>query len=203
MIIVWIIFATLFLVISLAVHVSTFLGVDPIESYPNIMWLHILIFPSVLAAIYYVARATGSWSTTFDWTSGHAPKPLQRLSMLFFAYALVNAFVFIVFLEDGTPSPKEGGYYLHHHGEFIREISEAEFHVREAYEVRAFSGHWMFFACLSITMLVGAGRFQSQLPNQPPFDLPTSTSGYDSEGHRDPNSLHSSEFGPGADETGD
>lgn len=62
-------------------------------------------------------------------------------------YTAVNFAVFINLME-GTPEVKNGRYYLHHHGQIIREITEVEYGRFRAYEVRGFSGHWMLFSLL-------------------------------------------------------
>jgi len=63
-------------------------------------------------------------------------------------YLVINFVVFIALMGSGSPEFSGGKFYLSNHGHVIREITESEFHRYEAYEVRGFSGHWMFFAMI-------------------------------------------------------
>jgi hypothetical protein len=156
----WCWFAAAVLTVSLVVHVSTFLGVDPMDKWPGVMLLHLAIFPPFIAAIHYANRIGGRKQGRQDRVVNSAPRWLRILSGVFFAYALVNFATFIILVEGGGPHERDGKYYLTSHGRVLRELSEAEYHRQQAYVVRGFSGHWMLFSSASLMMLVGAARLR-------------------------------------------
>jgi hypothetical protein len=51
-------------------------------------------------------------------------------------------------MEGGSPSVENGNYYLHNHGQKIRDLSKEEYQRFSAYVVRGFSGHWMLFSII-------------------------------------------------------
>jgi len=76
------------------------------------------------------------------------PRPLRVACVATFIYAFINFALFMVLMEGGSPSVKNGSYYLHSHGRKIRDITKDDYQRFLAYEVRGFSGHWMIFAIL-------------------------------------------------------
>ena len=159
MLVAWCCFAAGVLIVSLLVHVSTFLGIDPMEKWPGVMFIHLAIFPPFIAAIYCANRTAGPKHEAQDRVMSCSPRWLKILTGVFFAYALLNFVVFFVLIEGGSPRERDGKYFLHSHG-VIRELSEAEFHQMQAFVVRGFSGHWMLFSCAALMMLVGTVRLR-------------------------------------------
>ncbi len=152
----WSCLAAAVLAVSLVVHASTLLGIDPQTKWPGVMFIHVAIFPPFLAAIYCSwrpGRPSGEGqSQAFD----RAPRWLRIMSGAFFVYALVNFALFMVLSQGGgVPDQRDGKYVLHSHGKVLRELSEAEYHQQRAYEVRGSASHWMMFACAALTLLWG------------------------------------------------
>jgi hypothetical protein len=174
MLIGWCWLAAAVLIVSLVAHVSTFLGLDPMAKWPGVMFIHVAIFPPFIAAIYYANRIGGPEQGRQDRVINSAPRWLQILTGLFFAYALVNFAVFLVLVEGGGPSERDGKFYLKSHGTVLRELSEAEYHRQRAYVVRGLSGHWMLFSCAALMGLVGAARLRRHSAGAP---VPTMPSG--------------------------
>src|SRR5258708_18486660 len=54
-----------------------------------------------------------------------------------------------------SPEERDGKYLLMSHGAVLRQLTEDEYHAHRTYVVRGFSGHWMFFSCVSLMLLVG------------------------------------------------
>lgn len=158
--IVWCWIAAVVLLVSLAAHASTFLGIDPIKEWPGVMFIHIAIFPPFIAALYYAQRIGGKDEKHQDRVFHSAPLGLRILTGVFFAYAFVNFTAFLILNEGGGPHERDGKYVLQSHGTILREISEEEFHQQQAYVVRGFSGHWMLFTSASLTLLVGAAKLR-------------------------------------------
>jgi hypothetical protein len=57
--ILWCVFAASVLFVSLLVHISTFVGIDPMEAFPGVMSIHVLIFPPFVAALIYASKVGG------------------------------------------------------------------------------------------------------------------------------------------------
>jgi len=169
----WCWFAAAVLIVSLVVHVSTFLGIDPMAKWPGVMFIHLAIFPPFIAAICYANRIGGPKQGYQDRVINSAPRWLQVLTGVFFAYALVNFASFMVLNEGGGPSERDGKYFLTSHGKVLRELSEAEYHRHQAYVVRGFSGHWMGFSSVALMFLVGAASLRRQSAGAPALTLPS------------------------------
>jgi len=169
----WCLFAAAVLIVSLVVHVSTFLGIDPMERWPGVMFIHVAIFPPFIAAICYANRIGGPEQGCQDRVINSAPRWLRILTGLLFAYALVNFAIFLVLVEGGGPHERDGKYFLQSHGTVLRELSEAEYHQQRAYVVRGFSGHWMLFSSAALMGLVGAARLRRQSTGAPALTLPS------------------------------
>jgi hypothetical protein len=163
------------LLVGLAVHASTFLGVDPMEVWPGVMFLHLTIFPPFIAAVYYASRAGGKGQPSPDPVAGTVPLWLQIMTGVFFAYAFVNFAAFIILNEGGSPHARDGKFVLSSHGKVLRELSEEEYHRHQAYVVRGASGHWMLFASGSLMFLVGAAKHRRRSAGAPPPDPPPRT----------------------------
>jgi hypothetical protein len=164
----WSAFAALLLLISLAVHGLTFLGIDPMEAIPGVMWIHGLIFLPFIAALIYAEGAGGPKDQRQTKVMRHAPLWLKIITGVFFVYAFVNFTSFLILSEGGGPEMRDGGYVIASHGRIIRELTEQEYHQQQAYVVRGFSGHWMLFCSASLMFLVGAARLRSsQEPSIP------------------------------------
>jgi hypothetical protein len=158
----WCVFSAIVLFLSLTAHFATFLGIDPMEQIPGVMLIHVLIFPPFGAAIFYSSKIkTGRAGQNVAMAA--APKRLRVLTGVFFVYAFINFFILFFFLSlRGMPQHRDGKYFLQDHGKVVREVDEKEFHKRQAYVVRGFSGHWMLFSCAAITMLIGARNIRAQ-----------------------------------------
>src|SRR5262249_48239346 len=78
------------LIVSVVVHASTFLGIDPIATWPGVMFIHVAIFPPFIAAGYYANRADPKNKKSMDPVIKSAPRWLRILTGMFFVYAFVN-----------------------------------------------------------------------------------------------------------------
>jgi hypothetical protein len=157
----WMSFAAAVLVVSLLAHASTFFGSDPMEAIPGVMFIHVLIFPPFIAAIVYMNRVGGSGKTTQQDCFKLAPRWLNVLLGIFFAYAFLNFGLFIFLTGGGTARQEGAKFVMKSHGRVLREIDEKEFHRQQAYVVRGFSGHWMLFATAALTGLWGTHRMRA------------------------------------------
>jgi hypothetical protein len=163
----WCSFSAVLLIVCVVVHASTFLGIDPIAKWPGVMFLHVAIFPPFFAAVYY-SKGFGIKDQMHQQRAGKsAPRWLRILTGAFFVYAFLNFAVFAILSEGGMPAKRDGKYVVTSRGKVLRELSEAEFHRRQAYVVRGFSGHWMLFGCASLMFLVGEARLRRDVEAEP------------------------------------
>lgn len=185
MLIAWCWAAAAVLIVSLAAHVSTFLGIDPMTRWPGVMFIHVAIFPPFIAAICYANRIGGPEEKRQEKAMNAAPRWLRILTGFFFVYTFVNFAIFIVLNEGGGPEERDGKYLLMSHGRVIREITEEEYHRQQAYVVRGFSGHWMMFSCAALMLLVGASRLRG-VPSEAPAARVDSTEEEECEAKAEP-----------------
>lgn len=164
----WRWFATITLFVSLVVHTSTFLGVDPIAAIPGVMFITIAIFPLFIAALLYAWRTGGRDKGFADKVMNGAPRWLRIVTFALFAYGLVNGGAFAVLSEGGGPHEHDGKYVLQHGGTVLRELTEQEFHQHQAFTVRAFSGAWMFMSSAALMVLTGATKIRKQTQSTSP-----------------------------------
>ena len=169
----WCVFAAVLLFLSLTAHACTFFGIDPLQKSPAVMFIHVAIFPPFGAAIFYTNKLKAAKSQ--DMAMKAAPRPLRWLTGAFGLYAMVNFVLFVILSEGGGPSQRDGKYVIEDHGTVVREISEAEFHRKQAYIVRGFSGHWMLFATAALTLLMGVRNIRKSNPIITPPASPTPT----------------------------
>jgi hypothetical protein len=149
--------------VALAVHFSTYIGFHLLRTNPEIMWLHVLVFPPFLTALKIMNDVkkkreasgmpgaaepkSGKRNDAFDqlFPFGAPQWAKKALSVAGF-YALVNFIVFIIFIP-ATPlsgGGEDGKYRAkNRHGTF--EVTEEEYYSYRNWELRGFSGHWMMF----------------------------------------------------------
>jgi hypothetical protein len=152
--------AVLGLILSAIAHFSTFLGVNPEKSFPQVWILHILIFVVWIPAV-FAYKDNGQkdfWKTI----AGRVPGWMVKMAAVLFAYAIFNFFFTIFALQKGgVPSEIEGKKVLHSHGKIIHTLTNKEYEKHKAYSVRAFSGHWMIFYALGMIILYSKIREDS------------------------------------------
>ena len=144
------------LVASAIAHFSTFFGINPQRVFPPIWALHILIFIVWLPVVLSCRKICTKDKRKDFWklATRNAPGWMKVLSTALFAYAFINFFITIFVLnEGGVPSEINGQKVIHNHGNVIRELTDNEYETHQAYNVRTFSGHWMIFYAMGMTVL--------------------------------------------------
>ena len=148
-------------IFSLIAHLATFLGINPQGVFPPIWLLHIGIFVVWIPTVFLLRKIFKKTGRQGFWKSavGNAPRWMQALCLFFFIYAFFNFFITVLVLnQGGVPSIINGKKVLQSHGEVIKELTDKEFFRYQAYTFRAFSGHWMFFYVVSMTILCSYQR---------------------------------------------
>jgi len=158
------ILACICLVLAALVHVLSIMEIDLQEEFPFVLLLHLLVFVCFVPGFISLFELQQAQSPS---TSGRRRLTLPLLKQffagtpwwmfiifaLFLVYALVNFQLFAMESEGGGPGFIDGVYVLHNHGQIIREISQEEYHLFRANELRGFSGHWMAFFSFSMLLL--------------------------------------------------
>lgn len=151
--------------LGLIVHILSLSDIDVTEKMPFVWLLHIGIFvvwlPVVLdlqkneelkeyqqSGILKRMNPIGFYKIIFKDT----PTWMSVIAILGFFYAFIN-FILFMFSQSGTPSIQDGHYVLQNHGQFIKNLTEQEFHHYKANEVRGFSGHWILFYGVATAVL--------------------------------------------------
>ena len=121
------IIAVLLLIASLAVHFSTYFGINPGHVYPKVWLLHILIFAVLIPALLYCQYISKKENVSQSEINRNSPRWMIVLLIVFFAYAIFNfAFYNFVLSGGGVAAIIDGKKVLHSHATIIRELDDKE-----------------------------------------------------------------------------
>lgn len=156
--------------LGLIVHLLSAAGTDVADKVPFIRLLHIGIFivwiPAILelnknklqkASPNTISMMRMSSSDFYKALFGHCPKWLVIIAIGGFVYAFIN-FILFVTTRQGMVNIEGGQYVLHDFGQTNKTISEQEYHLHKAYELRGFSGHWIAFYGVAAAVLFPYGK---------------------------------------------
>lgn len=141
------------LIASIVAHTATFCGVNPQKVFPPIWGLHVLIFVIWVPVVFMLAKRfpKGTHARLKD-MAPKAPAWMRGVCGVFFAYALFNlVFTMLILSEGKHVGIVDGKKVLR--GKISRVLSDDEYERYQAYEVRGFSGHWLFFYAMGTTVL--------------------------------------------------
>ena len=162
---VFFVLAVLGLILSLTAHLATFVGIDPMQVCPWVWFLHMGIFVVWIPVVFLSNRCTKDQRKKdhLQVAMQNSPAWMQKLVGPLFTYVLFNFFFTIFFLQGGyTPRQVNGQFSLTDHGKLVRNITQAEYHRQQAYQVRAFSGHWILFYALASLVLYPTAKSQGE-----------------------------------------
>ena len=148
-------------VVSLMVHVSTFLDYNPSQAFYLLHAGIFLLFPWISD------KDRGNHSPKKFWlfVTRAAPAWMRILCISLSGYALFNFFYTLLYLnEGGAPAKLDGVLVLHSHGHVIRELTDQEFQKHMAYVMRGFSAWWMFFYSASMMIIYVRSVEPKRLP---------------------------------------
>jgi len=138
--------ALLGFLLALAAHLCGVAGYDLMAVLPGVMALHVgaivLMIPTVLSLR---RQDLNGRSKLWPGLKDRLPAWAVLIGRALFVYTLINFALFFQHSLDGSPQVRNGAYVLQMHGHFVRALSEAEFHERQAWVLRGFSGHWLLF----------------------------------------------------------
>jgi len=129
-------------IISFISHFSTYFDYNPEKLFPGIFLLHIGIFILILPVIFFKDRDKKVSNKSEEEKAGW----ITYLAVIFIIYMVFNFFFTIFYLkEGGEPQIINGKFLLQSHGKIIKELTQREYYAQLRYNIRLFSGHWMFF----------------------------------------------------------
>ena len=134
--------------VSLLVHLLTVAGIDVTRWVPHVWGLHVGMFVVLFAFVLSSRKILGRRVTLGDLTSG-IPNWTGALIIALFVYGTVNLVWCAYVLHDGVPDIINGQYVLSAPGRVLLRITESEYHLHRAHELRMFSGLWLLAYCVS------------------------------------------------------
>lgn len=150
---------------SLIIHIVSIADVDVMSMFPFILLLHLGVFVVWLPAILEMKankelqtiQSKGIFSKFnpkyfYNSIFKNTPNFLKAIAIIGFIYAFINHIIALK-TETGTVDIKEGQYILHNHGNFIRNITEQEYHHFKALNTRVFSAVWLVFYGMAMAIL--------------------------------------------------
>jgi hypothetical protein len=163
---------------SVLVHASTFLDRPPLgmnQTWPLHVGIFLVFIPSVLAQ-----RRTGGnpHPQSLREQFPLAPRWMQAILGLCFAYAIVNFAIFMIMsfgnaARASKAEPRDGRYVVTRSGVVVEEFTETQYRRAQGRIVRGFSGHWMIFYWASaVGTLDGLRRRRAEdaaRPKPPPL----------------------------------
>ncbi|MBN1912163.1 MAG: hypothetical protein JW818_20755 [Pirellulales bacterium] len=159
---VFVVFSALVLVVSGGVHLAGLCRCDVRSAIPQIWILHVLALVAFAGGVYYINKVMRDPEQDQGRCILAAPKWIIILAGILFVYAGVNFMTVMMSMEGNVASREsDGSFALTDHGQVVRELSEDEYHLYRSCEVRAMSGHWMFFSALALVFLTGAKRWSN------------------------------------------
>ena len=132
------------LIAALIVHIAAFAGLDVTVQFPFVWVLHAGVFAVFIPFVLSSRKMLGA-KPGFAEIRRSFPLWVVVLGIGVFAYAFVNFFIAMGLSEGGVPGIRGDKYVIESHGRLIRELTEGEYHLHKAYEIRGFSGHWLVF----------------------------------------------------------
>ena len=145
---------------SLLANLSAIADFDVIEKFPFVWFLQIGVFIVVITAI-FVLRQTPELQDqqvrsnplrVLGTLIKGTPYWLIAIAVAGFIYAGVN-FSLFASSQIGSPEIKDGQFILQEHGQFIKTITEQEYHHYQANIIRGFSRHWLAFYGIGLALL--------------------------------------------------
>jgi hypothetical protein len=130
------------LVLALAVHIATALKVDVYSRVPLVALLHF-----VAIGLFGLFVLTGGYRLRLEEVTSRLPGWALAVVAAMIAYVVVNSVICAGLSGEGNASVLQGQYVLMSHGRVLAHISERDYHLHRAYELRLYSGIWAA-ACL-------------------------------------------------------
>lgn len=139
--------------LALVVHIATVCGVDVSDTVPYVWALHVGIFLAFAPMVVSASRRGINAGEIL----GGLPVWAIVLEGAVFAYLFVNAGLCLRVTQGGNAFMIGGQYILASHGHVLAHLTEAQYHLQRAYQVRLFSGFWLPFYLAPALYFLGVG----------------------------------------------
>jgi len=156
-------FALTALTLSLIVGILSLVNIDVSDYIPFIWVLHIGIFVVLFPVLFYLYNnplyeetdnfeSSGRISINLMPYISNAPRKLLLITicLIIVGFCISGASMNSM---HGSPNYVNGSYVLEDHGEFIKKITEIEFHKAKANELGIFTGLWITFYSIGFLLL--------------------------------------------------
>jgi hypothetical protein len=170
------------LVLGLIVHLLSIADVDVEEFVPFVYVLHIGIFVALILGVINLKNNEGlqefeefehydffqrmkSYNAYLEIVFKNIPSWMTIIAKGVFIYVFLTFVLFFISVV-GIPEIKDGHYILQNHGQFIKNITEQEYHHYRAYGMRAMSGIWIVFYGLQTAFLYRLNGLIKQVRSQ-------------------------------------
>jgi hypothetical protein len=130
--------------VALAVHVLTIRGVDVSSRFPYIWAMHAVVL-LYYVSLFLLIPEVFQYGRHFNIWLDNLPGWALLGNGILLAYAAVNFVVCLHLMGGGGADIVNGEHVLTSHGQVLAQLTEAQYHVKRAYQQRMFSGGWVAF----------------------------------------------------------
>jgi hypothetical protein len=116
--------------------------------------MHAAVLLYFACAVLLLHRAGYPRRLTFDILQDNLRGWILFADSLLLAYAVVNFVVCLQLMGNGGADIVNGAYVLTSHGRVLSHLTQGEYHLHKAYELRYFSGGWLLFWAWSTSYFV-------------------------------------------------
>jgi hypothetical protein len=136
--------------LSLVIHLTACFGINLGKYLPFIGLLHLgLFFVCIPAAIsvFLEKENAKEEGVLYNWITS-IPKKARYIAIIFFVYTILSFILLFAQNYEGVPGEANGKYVLFSNGRIssryvIREITEAEYDLRQLRDIRSLSALWV------------------------------------------------------------
>ena len=131
--------------LTLLIHILTIAGIDVTLPFPYVWAMHAAVIVNFASAMLLLVHAGYPGRLTLDILQDNLPAWVLLTDGLFFAYMFINLFLCISVTKGGNAEIVNGQYLLVSHAHVLAHLTEHEYQLHKAYELRMFSGGWLLF----------------------------------------------------------
>lgn len=131
--------------LSLLIHILTAFGVDVSSQFPYVWATHAAVILYFASAVFLLVHAGYPRRLSLDILEDNLPVWVLLADGLIFAYTFINLFLCTSVTKGGNANVVNGQYLLMSHAQVLAHLTEHEYHLQKAYELRMFSGAWLCF----------------------------------------------------------
>lgn len=131
--------------LALLVHILTLASIDVSSQFPYVWSLHVGMFLVWIPFVLFERKRFRMQRIRLGEIMSGLPPWASFLVSVAFVYMILNFFLCAHVSGGGNADIVGGQYVLSSHGRILAHLTENEYHLHRAYEVRMFSGVWLTF----------------------------------------------------------